>query len=92
MGPNIAVVQTNWGVALLRLNQPAEAYTHLRVADRLAPDAFDPHFNLGLLLMSAGQPAASAAELEAALRIDPTSRRARDALAAARQAAAVQSR
>ena len=81
--PDVAAVQANWGVALLRLDRPADAYAHLRSAERLDPAAFDPHYNLGLMLLSAGQRTAAAAEFAAAVRADPTSAAAKSHLVAA---------
>ena len=79
--PDVAVVECNWGVALLQLGRPADAFEHLRAAERIDPDLFDPHFNLGLLLRSAGRRDAAAAEFAAAVRSDPTSAAARERLA-----------
>jgi Flp pilus assembly protein TadD len=81
--PDVAAVQTNWGVALLQMGRPGEAYQHLKMAEQLNPDAYDPHFNLGLMFLSAGNHQAAAAEFAAAVRADPTSAAARAKLAAA---------
>ena len=82
-GPDRADRQANWGVALAQLGRPAEAYDHLRAAEQLDPSAFEPHLDLGTLLLAAGRRPAAAAEFADALRADPASAAARAGLARA---------
>ncbi|HSV15636.1 MAG TPA: tetratricopeptide repeat protein, partial [Tepidisphaeraceae bacterium] len=84
-------VHNNWATALLAMDQPGEAFDHLRTAERLNPDAFDPHYNLGQLLYRAGQYDAAVVELGKAVRIKPDHVGAQRALTAAQAAAAAAS-
>jgi len=64
-------VYINWGIALRRLNRPAEAFEQFSTAVRINPNSADAHYNLALLLSEANQINPARAESNKALQCDP---------------------
>jgi hypothetical protein len=65
--PN-SYIETNYAAALLDHHRDAEALEHFRLAAKLAPDDFIPHYNVGYLLAQQQDFGAAAAEYREALR------------------------
>lgn len=72
------------GALLMKLSRVSEAVTMFRRAVALRPDLGTVRENLGLALLAAGDRAGAAAELTAALRLDPSLARSRETLAGLR--------
>lgn len=75
--PRFMLAFNELGVQHMRLNQLAEAEAALRSAVGIAPEDFNPRFNLGLVLLRRKQFAESADELRLALKSKPSSAPAR---------------
>ncbi|HBL16022.1 MAG: hypothetical protein A2X36_07755 [Elusimicrobia bacterium GWA2_69_24] len=78
-----ADVRLNLGVAYEKLGRPADAERMYRGAIELRPDGARGHFNIAVLYWNKDWPTV-AAELEAALRLDPGNEETRRYLTAAR--------
>lgn len=82
LDPSYGPVESNLGVALAGLNQKAEAERHFRRALELAPNLAEPRVFYGGWLYGQGRLVESQAQLEAAMRANPLSFPAREALMA----------
>jgi Flp pilus assembly protein TadD len=58
-------------VALLKLNDPAGAFSHFKIAESLDPDSYDAHYNLGRLFLVAGKSPQARDEFSQALQAKP---------------------
>ena len=65
--PN-SYIETNYAAALLDHHRDAEALEHFRAAEKLAPNDFIPHYNVGYLLAQQNDFRGAATEYEEALR------------------------
>jgi len=79
-------VYNNLGVLFLKTDRALEAVPMLRKALALRSDVATVHENLGYALRAVGDQAGAAVALEAAIRLDASLSRARDALTALRAA------
>lgn len=61
-------IEINLGAALSDEGRTQEALQHFRNAERIGPDLFTPHFNIGYLLAQGGNNAEAVPELLAAIR------------------------
>src|SRR5262249_27068953 len=77
-----AEVYNNIGLVFMRRNRPPDAVVALRKTIAIRGDIPIGHENLGRALDAAGDPAGAAAAYATALRLNPNSASARDALAA----------
>jgi tetratricopeptide (TPR) repeat protein len=69
--PRQAELHANWGVALMKTNDPAGAFEQLKLAESLAPDSYEPHCNLAKLFQIAGDLPRARAEFSLALHVRP---------------------
>jgi Tfp pilus assembly protein PilF len=67
----IAKLENNWGIALLELQKPGEAFEHFREAEQSDPDLPDAHFNLGQLFLRAARWNAAEEEFQRTLQLAP---------------------
>jgi Tfp pilus assembly protein PilF len=65
-----ARAENNWGIALARLGKTVDASKHFLRAIEIDPEFAEPHANLGLLWLAAGNSSAAAEEFQAALRLN----------------------
>lgn len=75
--PRFMLAFNELGVQHMRLNELAEAEAALRSAAGIAPEDYNPRFNLGLLFLRRKQFEPSAAELRLALKSKPSAAPAR---------------
>jgi Flp pilus assembly protein TadD len=80
LDPAYGPVESNLGVALAGLDRKAEAERHFQRALEVAPNQAEPRVFYGGWLYSQGRLAESQAQLEAAMRANPLSFPAREAL------------
>jgi tetratricopeptide (TPR) repeat protein len=68
---NPAVIQRQWGVALINAGQPQKAIEHLEEAVRLEPDSAEYHRYLGIALANARRPEEAITHLKRSLALAP---------------------
>jgi tetratricopeptide (TPR) repeat protein len=61
----------NWGVALMKQQHYAQAFEHFKLAESLAPESYEPHYNLGQLYLIARDKAHASAQFTLALHARP---------------------
>jgi tetratricopeptide (TPR) repeat protein len=81
LDPRSAEAWTNLGIALFRLQQPAEAIEAYQRALRLKPGLLAARLNMGLANLKTGQLPAAIADFRAVLQSDAANRTARQLLA-----------
>jgi tetratricopeptide (TPR) repeat protein len=71
--PNFAEADSNWGVLLAEMGQPAAAIAHLERAIRHKPDYAPAYSNLGNTLAQTGNLGRACLEFKLAVQLDPRS-------------------
>ncbi len=85
LAPSEVLFRVHLGDALWRLGRHKEARASYKSALKVSPDAFLPNLRFGQLLLEGGEAAEALLYLTRAVQIDPKSKRANEALSAARQ-------
>jgi tetratricopeptide (TPR) repeat protein len=85
LNPDFAEGQADWGIALVKQGDPAQALPHFLEAVRLGPTNTDFRFDLGLDLLDAHRYAEAAAQFSEELKIAPNETRAHYRLARAQE-------